>query len=298
MPDSAVVFVHGLFSSKETWGEFDRLMDSDPALVGFDRVYFEYSSPKVRWNPLRRIPNYNDLADSLRTFLEIDVGSYSSIVLVSHSQGGLIIQRYLARMLANGHGRDLARIRRIIFFACPNSGSEAFLLFRRGLIFWRHHQERELRPLNEAVTEAQQAVVNRIAKATRIASDRCPIYVVAYAGDSDNVVTPTSAKGVFENIGVIPGDHFTIIRPDSLKHRSYTTLKYNLLAALVQVDGKTVMHASRASSSPSTPLPDANIGEGDARIIARARPGAVKFILSPDVTYSFVIDPGGQNTDE
>ena len=231
-PRCAVVFIHGLFSSARVWGQFVRLITSDPSLENFDVLNFEYPSPKFRLNPTQRIPDFNTLADSLQTFLEIEASEYSNLILVGHSQGGLIIQRYLSRMVGTAHGKELSRVRRVILFACPNSGAEIFLVFRRSVKFWRHPQELELRPINEAVTEAQKVILNRIVYATKIATDQCPIVIVAYAGESDNVVTPTSARSVFPKTGVIPGDHFSIIQPDSPQHRAYKALKANLLDSM------------------------------------------------------------------
>ncbi|SEG83477.1 Alpha/beta hydrolase family protein [Thermomonospora echinospora] len=230
MQQVAVVFVHGLFSSARTWGAFRYLVETDPDLAGLELFDFEYPSPKFRLNPLKRIPDFTTLADSLQTFLE--TLEHAQVILVSHSQGGLIVQRYLARMVMGARGHELARIRRVVMFACPNSGSEIFLTLRRSVPGWRHPQERQLRPLDEAVAETQRVVINRVIHAGKVASDQCPVPVRAYAGEEDNVVTPASARGVFPHTGVLPGDHFSIIRPDSASHRAYLTLKDNITAAL------------------------------------------------------------------
>src|SRR5262249_15234637 len=117
-------------------------------------------------------------------------------------------------------------------FACPNSGSQVFLIARRGLLFWRHPQERELRPINDSVTDTQQIVLAQVVHAQRRGSGECPIPVWAFAGESDNIVSPASSKSVFPRTGVLPGDHFSIIRPDSIRHRSYMALKKHVLATL------------------------------------------------------------------
>jgi pimeloyl-ACP methyl ester carboxylesterase len=228
-----VVLFHGIFSSNKTWAPFSRLLAEDTALAGIDVRYFDYPSPRFRVNPLRRIPNLNDIADSLSTFLTIEAEHYSRIVLVTHSQGGLVVQRFLARMLASGRGRELARIREIVMFACPNSGSEFVLSLRRTVgKWWRHPQERELGPLNAAVAEAHEAVLNRIVHAREVSAHECPIPIHVYSGDIDNIVTPTSARSVFPRAGVLPGDHFSVIRPDGAGHRSYAALKRHIKAVL------------------------------------------------------------------
>ncbi|MFC7549642.1 alpha/beta fold hydrolase [Plantactinospora sp. GCM10030261] len=230
-----VVFVHGFLSSAATWSPFLRLIETDADLASVDPYTFEYPSPPVSLNPLRRIPDINDIADSLRTYLTHARGDQSRLVLVTHSQGGLVAQRMLARTLANGDGPELSRIRRIVLFACPNTGSDLALLLRRSGP-WRHPQERELRPLNQAISDAHRIVVNQIIHATAVTAASCPIPIVAYAGDRDGVVTPVSARSVFPEVGVLPGDHSSIIKPDSHGHRSYVALKRHLREALSMAD--------------------------------------------------------------
>jgi hypothetical protein len=143
----AVVFVHGIISSPAAWTPLARLLENDTKISHSYRLLrFEYRSPKFDWRPDRRIPDYNTIADSLSTFIDIECADYTHLVLVGHSQGGLIVQRYLARMLAEGRGVDLRRIRRIVLLACPNNGSELLLILRKSARFWTHPQERELRP--------------------------------------------------------------------------------------------------------------------------------------------------------
>lgn len=292
----ALVFVHGLFSSARTWDRFVQLIRADPALEDVEVLRFSYPSPKFNFNPMKRIPNFNVLADSLRTYLEVDAAPYSNLILVGHSQGGLIIQRYLSRMVGAGRARELSKVRLIVLFACPNSGSEIFLVFRRIVRFWKHPQEAELRPINEAVTEAQQAVLNHIVFATKLTSDQCPIPVIAYAGDSDNIVTPTSARSVFPTTGVIPGDHFTIIQPDSATNRSYTALRFNLLDAI-----KATSKPIDNTHNPDTALTETasvdkpiEVGEsiprpGDDYVIARFNPNlqTLDFILRPETALTW-----------
>ncbi|WP_433788450.1 effector-associated domain 2-containing protein [Actinoplanes sp. CA-252034] len=242
-----VVFVHGFLSSAATWSAFLHLIEDDPDLASYETDAFAYPSPPVSLNPLRRIPDIDDVADSLRTHLTHDLADHTGLVLVAHSQGGLVVQRMLARALAAGRGPELARIRRVVLFACPNSGSDLALLLRRGL--WRHPQERDLRPLGQAITEAHRTVLNQVVHATTVTATTCPIPIAAYAGESDGVVTPVSARSVFPETGVLPGDHFTIIKPDSPEHRSYVALKRHLKEALSMPD-------DRVPPTPARPAAD------------------------------------------
>ena len=242
MADAATIFVHGLYSSASAWRNFNELLSQDPSVRNdFDFYLFDYSTPITNWNPARRPPDLNTIADSFRGYLESLPERYRRVVVVTHSQGGLVVQRFLSRSLADGRGEQLAQIRRIVMFACPNNGSEFMLLLRRSVMpLLRNRQERELRPLQDSVLETQRRVMNGVVHATTIGRDRCPIPIMALAGDADNIVRPMSAASVFPMSGVIPGDHSTIIRPTSYEDRSYGALVRELQLALTEPFPNTV----------------------------------------------------------
>lgn len=254
-----VVFIHGFLSSPATWARFCRLLREDPDLGPRVSLHpFAYRSPLVSFHPLRRTPSIDDAADSLRTFLSHDLAAVPRLVLVSHSQGGLVAQRLLARVLGDSDGSELDRLRLIVMYACPNAGSDLALPLRRWAWFWRNRQERELRPLQETVTRTQAIVLDRIVRA-----DRIPVKV--YAGESDAVVPPVSARSVFPGAGTVPGDHSTIVQPDSRSHRSYIVLKHHLLAALAE--SATIPPPRPAQRRPESPPRPA-----DRRQVAAALP--------------------------
>ncbi|MFE7369328.1 alpha/beta fold hydrolase [Streptomyces anulatus] len=236
MHQAAVVFVHGLFSSPATWTPLQQEMSKIPGVSEeYDFLFFEYATRPVTWNPLRRMPDLDTIAESLRGFIGDLTSGYERVALVTHSQGGLVAQRYLSRMLLAGRGRELARIRRLVMFACPNNGSDLFLLARRGLIpMTRNSQERELKPLQTSVLETQRRVIDGIVRASEIADTSCPIPIVAYAGESDNVVVPSSAAGFFPETGVLPGDHFSVIRPSGPNSRIVHAVRKELSKVLVE----------------------------------------------------------------
>ncbi len=118
-----------------------------------------------------------------------------------------------------------------MLFACPTSGSQLLLLFRRVLPFSKG-QERSLRPLNDEVAEALRTVINRVVHASGVTPTQCRIAVTAYAGEIDNVVTPASAQSVFPETGVLPGDHNTVIRPRSANDLIFRALRSDVLKAL------------------------------------------------------------------
>lgn len=248
MHQAAVVFVHGLFSSPTTWTPLQQEIAEIPALSDeYDFLFFEYATRPVTWNPLRRMPDLDTIAESLRGFISDLTGRHERVALITHSQGGLVAQRYLSRMLLAGRGRELSKIRRLIMFACPNNGSDLFLLARRGLIpMTRNSQERELRPLQTSVLETQRRVIDGIVRASEVADTSCPIPIVAYAGESDNVVVPSSAAGFFHETGVLPGDHFSVIKPSGPNSRLVHAIRKELAQTL-------------AEPFPAEPQPEADI---------------------------------------
>ncbi|MBQ0901301.1 hypothetical protein [Micromonospora sp. U21] len=250
MAGTAVVFVHGFLSSTEVWSQFCDLVWHDEELADVELRTFGYATALFSANPLRQVPALDDVADSLRTFLAHDLTHCSRLALVSHSQGGLVVQRALARMLAEERD-ELSRIGLVLMYACPHAGSDLGLTPRR--LFMRNHpQERELRPLNAAVLDAQRVVLHRIVHAPD-----SPTRVLVYAGESDRVVTPASARSVFPDAGVLPGDHFSIVRPDSPAHRSFVVFRQALLAMLASIPAAgpapTSVPAPCRPDAPPTP---------------------------------------------
>ncbi|MEU7014035.1 alpha/beta fold hydrolase [Streptomyces sp. 2RAF24] len=225
-----LVLVHGLFSSAKVWQAFETLLADDPELAGWVSVHpFQYDSPFVRLRPDRRVAETDDVADQLGTFLETELADAERIVLVTHSQGGLVVQRFLARKLWNGEGRELARIKHFTMFACPNTGSGFFLTVRKALPLWRNPQERQLRPFDRAVTEAQRTVLSSVVHARAYSDQECPIPVLAYGGTADEVVPPIVARGVFPKGGVVTADHFSIVQPADRKASAYQAVQRALL---------------------------------------------------------------------
>ncbi|MFI9503828.1 alpha/beta fold hydrolase [Nocardia sp. NPDC052566] len=231
--EAAVVLVHGLFSSAQTWGDIVARIGEDPELRTRCNVFtMEYDSPKARLSPLREIPDYDTVADFMRTYLDTQVAAHQKVVLISHSQGGLIVQRYLARMIQKGHGLQLHRIKAVVMLACPNSGSEIAILLRRFAKFWQHPQEEELRPINRKVNDTQQIVLEHIRFARGLDAQNCHIDMHLYAGMSDNIVKPASASGMFPEVKALPGDHFSILEAGTADALVFRALRGHLLAVL------------------------------------------------------------------
>jgi hypothetical protein len=227
-----VVFVHGVRSNGRAWDSLIELVRGDPELSSVVNAHvFEYDSRLLNMRPDERIADIDDIADQLSTALSAgDLAGAKAVVLVTHSQGGLVAQRFLIRMLHDNRGRELARIRRILMYACPNSGSQFLLSLRRLVMFWNHPQEQELRPYNRLVTETLRAVLRDVVNVTGCTANQCHIPISGYGGTKDKIVPPHEARGVFPEGDVVTGNHSTIIRPASRNVDSYQVLRRDLLA--------------------------------------------------------------------
>lgn len=236
----AVVFVHGILSSAQAWASFERLIYADPDLDALKVEMFEYNTPVAELRPWRQVPDLTTVSHWLRTRFEELESQYETVVIVAHSMGGLVTLQFVARMLEDGEGTRLTRIRNIVLFACPTAGSDFLRTVRRLLRMvptFRHVQERALRPLDADMTRVQELILNKVVHATETSDQTCPISLRLYAGATDRIVTRPSAHGPYPHrcTRVVGGDHFEIIRPDSPDHESYRGLKRVLIEALAEV---------------------------------------------------------------
>jgi pimeloyl-ACP methyl ester carboxylesterase len=253
--NAAAVFIHGILSSQATWSPLIESLKADEEIASkFTFQPFDYPSPKIRLSITRRIPDYQTLAYRLGTFLEDKCAPYTHLVLISHSQGGLIIQRYLSERLADGRADTLGRIRLIVLLACPNNGSNFMLAhrrFARRFLRWRHAQEQELEPLKESVLRAQSRVLRGIVYASEDSQTSKRIPFKVYAGQEDNIVTLDSATALFPDPGGLPGDHNSIHVPHGVDSEIVATLRRGLLGALDGYETKSGDPIAPVSISPS-----------------------------------------------
>ncbi|QES47831.1 hypothetical protein DEJ50_08425 [Streptomyces venezuelae] len=237
------------------WDPLRRLIAGDPGLGFVETLAFRYSTRLWEFDPRRAIPTFDTVADSLKEYLDTEADAFGRLMLVSHSQGGLIVQRHLTRMTAEGRGSDLQRIARVVLLACPNNGSEIALSLRRRLLRC-NVQEHQLRPLNEQVTDTQRAVLRDIVHADRVTASSCPIPFSVYAGETDNIVSPASARGVFPDAAVLPGDHSGIARPTAPDHRTYTTLRRLILLTAAGTEPRAEPQTESGAEPQPEPEPE------------------------------------------
>lgn len=250
MKPTLLIFIHGIASGPQAWDILIELLKADEKVAGrVDYQTFEYETRLIGNRFLTRTPTYRTVADKLRTRFLRYREEYEQIIFVTHSQGGLVLQTFLSRMLAGGEAEKLTVIKKMVLIACPNGGSGIFLTPRRsvGWLF-PHAQERRLRPLDEEIADIHRHVVSQVDKADRVSPNSCPIPLIAFAAESDGIVLRASAYGHFRSHGILPGSHKTVIRPSSPTDPGYLDLRNEILGAVRPA-------ASARPATPSSPAP-------------------------------------------
>lgn len=273
MINATLVTVHGFWSSPATWERLNTVWQADEELRGVRIRPFGYVSPKKPRMPLStmRVPDYDDVAQTLATEYTTALAQASGIVLVTHSQGGLIVQRFLTWMLNEGRGRELARIRTIVMLACPSGGSEYLRSLRHVLGFGRHAQAGSLEVLNRRVADTQRTVLQRIVNATGVDAHQCRIPFHVYAGSSDRIVTAASAQGAFPGASVLAGNHFSILDPEAPDNRTAETVKHHILTDTAASD--PAEEALATGGGPAMPTADEPAASGKYVVDARGAHG-------------------------
>jgi pimeloyl-ACP methyl ester carboxylesterase len=250
MINVTLVTIHGFWSSPETWDRLNTIWQRDEQ-YGLQIHPFGYPSPKKPLWPFSptRLPDYDDIAQTLATEYEVALADVDNVAIVAHSQGGLIVQRFLAWMLNEGKGRELARIRSIVMLACPNGGSEYLRSIRHVLRYGRHPQAGDLEVLNRRVVDTQRIVLQRIVNATGVDDHQCRIPLHVYAGNSDKIVTAASAQAAFPGASTLAGNHFTILDPTFPGNRTAQTVKHHLIADLSAGSAQSARQVPLASDS-------------------------------------------------
>ncbi len=117
--NALVVFLHGIFGRFwHTWGDFPQRLQSrrDPTVRSYDIYLFDYRTsllqqPSLLEEPLAR----------LDSFLGSVSWKYDTIVLIAHSQGGLLAKLYVIEKLLTAKGLDL-KVDLIIACHTPHLG--------------------------------------------------------------------------------------------------------------------------------------------------------------------------------
>jgi len=230
------VFVHGFVSSERCWDRILEFLRQDERVGGsLELACFSYPTSVAQLRFLRRIPRLAEVANALDAFLgSTRFAGYHDITLVGHSQGGLVIHAYLAGKLRSGNSQELHRIREVITIATPHQGSTILSLPRKVLYtFIGNPQELALRVHNPELADVLSDVDERIESIEPGDPRGWPVAVHCFNGQEDRVVLEASARGPFEHLTSVRGDHSTILQPNDPTDPRYD----HLVDALLEPDG-------------------------------------------------------------
>ncbi|BCA54576.1 hypothetical protein W02_17160 [Nitrospira sp. KM1] len=235
-----LVLIHGFISDHRCWDTLCQLFFADSRISDrFDIECYEYPTSLVGRGTEDSHPILRQVAGRLIDFLSQPRFAGRQLVLVGHSQGGLVIQAYFVLLLETGQARQLSRIRQAIFIATPNLGS-IFLdrtrrLMDRVLRFiggsFLHPQERLLRALQPQIMEIQKLLLERIVSAATHSDQSFPVPLQCFYGSEDKVVLDVSAQSFFspDVCTALLAGHMDIIKPPDRSDERYIKLVDALL---------------------------------------------------------------------
>ncbi|QNA88252.1 alpha/beta fold hydrolase [Massilia sp. Dwa41.01b] len=221
MAEKAIIFVHGLGGSDETWGRFDDLLASDPS-VDWESFHFTYPSGKFGLRLLPTQSHYQPievLAQALKNQIDNRFEQYEEIALVGHSLGGLVIRQYLMNEKIASRP---TKVNKIILYATPSTGaslSEIGKLFS----FWGENgHTRQLCKKSDFLN-----LLNRNWASSGIEAD---LEITIIVGGNDRIVSRESVEASFrtqerEPLMILEAGHLDIAKPTSVDDDRYIFLK-------------------------------------------------------------------------
>jgi pimeloyl-ACP methyl ester carboxylesterase len=201
---TAIAFVHGFGGDAAgTWGNFPRLLQDEGALKGWDIFSVGYATKLVPdivgiWKANAPIDR---LAGMFYTAAMYDqLGAYKSLVIISHSMGGLVTQRALV-----DHDDLAVRVSHIFLFGTPSGG-----LKKAGPFGFLKRQTRDMGENSEFITDLRKRWSEKF-------ESHSPFRFWTVAGDQDEFVPSDSSLNPFprNECLVVPGDHLSIVKPAS-----------------------------------------------------------------------------------
>jgi len=219
-----VLFIHGIGGApdKSTWASFPQLLADDPDLSeNYDIALFGYDTSVMN---IIRTPSVSGVAEFLHAKINTDYSDYTEIVIIAHSQGGLIARRYIADRLKNDD--PTLKVRRVLYFATPHSGALAASIITstidiaKAVTGWpipgASRQARDL-----AIGSKELQLLYLAEKATQAPLKIRTKFVVAH---EDALVDKTAAWGSHG-----PGDYFlvpehghiSIVKPENTDHPAF-----------------------------------------------------------------------------
>ena len=235
--ERAIVFLHGFSGNRDdTWDRVPGLLGT--AVSDWDIYTLGYATtflPDILgvWSA---DPDLPILATMLKTQAHIDpLRRYTSLAIVAHSMGGLVVQRALV------DDSELAiRTKKVVLFGTPSAGLRKASWLR----FWKR-QLKNMAKGSEFITDLRRDWSERFDR-------EAGFDLMVVAGEQDQFVPPSSSLGPFSNQFhyVVPGDHRSMVRTADTESPSLRLLRSSLSDAPVAA-------TSRAQLALAAELPNA-----------------------------------------
>ncbi|GAA4105938.1 esterase/lipase family protein [Zhongshania borealis] len=224
-----LVFVHGFYGGKRTWGKFPELLkntiDCKVSLYGFDSFYFPLFGNST---------SIHQLAEGLLSEIKVNNCFDDDLILVGHSLGGLVIRQLLLNLELKKVKHNITKI---AFFAVPHDGTGfASLLSNLPL------RCNKLKALNKDGNFVEQ--LNDQWSYTNLDSR---LEIMSVIGGKDAIVTSNSAKSIFRYHDVetnIDAGHKNIVKP-----KDENDLSFNLLRDFINRKKSLTKYKNKQSST-------------------------------------------------
>jgi pimeloyl-ACP methyl ester carboxylesterase len=136
---TAVLFIHGLGGSYNTWNSFSNKLnidwnEKDSFSLEYDNFYNNVKSIPIYTFLVKNIfgKSIDKLARHLESFIKTVCDKYKNVVLVCHSMGGLVARKCIVNLL--NKDRNLGKIKALITYATPHHGS-TFANISKSLVY-------------------------------------------------------------------------------------------------------------------------------------------------------------------
>jgi hypothetical protein len=223
-PD-VILFVHGFTGGRNTWKHatdgyfFDQILQSNSIKDNYDVAVFDYYTHLTNLFPAadslrqklvslfksiqpkaRKNVSIEEISLLLRSQIRFALESYSGVVIVAHSMGGLVAKNYIARDLEEG---KISKIKLLLSLAVPHLGAN---LATFGTLLLNNKQIEDLAPLSEFCPKLNDTWVKYTVKPE----------IKYFYGAYDSIVSQQSAIGTDNNqqdVISCDDDHLSICKP-------------------------------------------------------------------------------------
>jgi len=262
--DNVILFVHGFIGGRETW--FDEgnprnfvkyLQDDEYVSANYDLAIFNYFTKisdikeDIGWisnligrkRKIKKNLATGEIANLLKSHVEINLDRYKGVVLIAHSMGGLVSKHFILDSMSKA-------VKLFVSLSVPHNGSN---LADLGKIIVNNPQVKDLAPLEKNINDLN----NRWIKSKTLPP------TVYHQGLYDRVVPPTSSIGLdSRDVKVIysDDDHFSILSPESKDDVVIQSILRQLKTALIITTPNNSSNASEDLSQKLQPYRDSRLG--------------------------------------